>query len=421
MKFLVNIAIILIISGGLRATSQIDTLVVSIESMLAELEKRNFDLNAMRQGIESYAGLRKQAGLIPNPEISLEYNLFNPVNNRWLSMDTDTQWALSLMQLFETAGKRSKRIQAAEKVLQSKKIEYNMLRREFQKIIRNSANNLFLLEAQKELLNSGINSLQETVESMDRQFESGNIALSELLRVKSLLFRLLDDRKEIINEINEIQQTLKILLNYNDNNYLKITSPTVTDEFLDEITIDAEAISSVIDELNPYIKYAESILSVSQSELKLAQAEAYPDLKLGVAFDRYGGIGTNYSALQVELDLPLFNRNQGIIQYQKANVEADRLMLQSIRKKILREIQSLIAKFEQTQATHQALSGFLSENMQNLLESIIDNYRKRNISVVEFTDLYETFNDNLIQLFNLKKEMLNYLEIINLHTENYIY
>jgi cobalt-zinc-cadmium efflux system outer membrane protein len=65
------------------------------------------------------------------------------------------------------------------------------------------------------------------------------------------------------------------------------------------------------------------------------------------------------------------------------------------------------------------LSGFLSGNTQELLSNIIDNYRKRNISAVEFTDLYETFNDNIIQLLNLEMEMLNYIEMINFQTDNY--
>lgn len=420
MKFLFKIALIIILINGYFANSQTDTLIVSVESLLSEIEERNPDLAAMRHGIESYAGYRRQAGLSPNPELSVEYNLFNPTNRRWFSTDSDTQWALSLMQLFETAGKRSKRIQTAEKAIESKKIEYYMLRREYERMIRNSANNLFLLSAQFELLNSGINSLQETVESMDRQFEIGNISLSELLRVKSLLFRLLDERKEILNEINEIQHQIRIILNRNDNVFRKITNLTIPDEQIINLEVDRGLLEARIAEKSPHIKYAESILAISLSELELARAEAYPDLKVGIAFDRYGSIGTNYSALQFELDLPLFNRNQGRIQAQRANAEQDRLLLESIRNQLVHEIQSLITKFEQTRVTHQTLSSFLGGNTLNLLASILENYRRRNISVIEFTDLYETFNDNFIHLFKLKREMLNYLEIINLHTENYI-
>ncbi len=420
MKLLFKITIIIILISGFRASSQTDTLIVNVEQLIAELEEKNLDLNAMRQEIESYAGLRRQAEILPNPELSAEYNLFNPMNSRWLSTDPKTQWALSLMQLLETAGKRSKRVQTAEKALASKKAEYQMLRREYVSIIRSSANNLYLLSAQLELLNSGINSLQETVESMDWQFEIGNISVSELLRVKSLLFRLLDERKDILNEINKIQHQIRTLLNSSDNAFRKIANPTISDDRIFDLKIDSEDLRVRITNKSPHIKYAESRLAISLSELELARAEAYPDLKLGAAFDKFGSVGKNYSALRLELDLPLFNRNQGIIQSQKANVEQDRLLLESIRNQLVHEIQTIIAKFEQTRETHATLSGFLGANTQNLLASIMENYRKRNISVIEFTDLYETFNDNFIQLFNLKKEILNYLEIVNLHTENYI-
>jgi cobalt-zinc-cadmium efflux system outer membrane protein len=151
----------------------------------------------------------------------------------------------------------------------------------------------------------------------------------------------------------------------------------------------------------------------------LQRAKAYPDLKLGIAFDKYGSIGENYAAVQLEMDLPFFDRNQGIIDAQRAAAEADRIAFESLKRQIASETSSIIAKFSNTRNAFGTLSGFLSGNTQELLSNIIDNYRKRNISAVEFTDLYETFNDNIIQLLNLEMEMLNYIEMINFQTDNY--
>jgi outer membrane protein, heavy metal efflux system len=420
MKFLfIMISFILLFGHNYKVIAQADTVLVTVDGVIQELEEKNLDLNALKKGFEYYEGLKRQAGIFANPEFSFEYNLFNPTTRRWMSTSAETQYALQVMQLFETAGKRSKRIKSAQYVLESRKLEYELLKKEYIRLVKELLNRQYYNLLKLEIYDSGIESLGETVESMDRMYDMGIISLSELLRIKSLLFKLVDERKEISNELNEYQQHIKFMISDDANQFLRPSSASLNSQSIAQIDIDERAILERIDRFSPMIQYYASTLNISTSELELQQSHAYPDFKLGVAFDKYGSIGENYAAVQLEMDLPFFDRNQGMIEAQRAATEADRIAFESLRRQIVNETNATITKFSNTRNAFGTLSGFLSGNTQELLSNIIDNYRKRNISAVEFTDLYETFNDNIIQLLNLEMEMLNYIEMINFQTDNY--
>jgi cobalt-zinc-cadmium efflux system outer membrane protein len=420
MKFLfILISFILLFGLNYSVIAQTDTVLVTVGDVIQQLDDKNLDLNALKKGIEYYEGLKRQAGIFANPELSFEYNLFNPTTKRWMSTSSETQYALQVMQLFETAGKRSKRIKSAQFALNSKKLEYELLKNEYIRLVKELLNRQYYNLLKLDIYDNGIESLTETVESMDRMYDMGNISLSELLRIKSLLFKLVDERKEISNELNEYQRHIKFMISDEQNQFLKPSSASMNSQSIAQIDIDESVILERIDKFSPIVQYYASTLNISASELELQRAKAYPDLKLGIAFDKYGSIGENYAAVQLEMDLPFFDRNQGIIDAQRAAAEADRIAFESLKRQIASETSSIIAKFSNTRNAFGTLSGFLSGNTQELLSNIIDNYRKRNISAVEFTDLYETFNDNIIQLLNLEMEMLNYIEMINFQTDNY--
>jgi outer membrane protein, heavy metal efflux system len=204
MKFLfIMISFILLFGHNYKVIAQADTVLVTVDGVIQELEEKNLDLNALKKGFEYYEGLKRQAGIFANPEFSFEYNLFNPTTRRWMSTSAETQYALQVMQLFETAGKRSKRIKSAQYVLESRKLEYELLKKEYIRLVKELLNRQYYNLLKLEIYDSGIESLGETVESMDRMYDMGIISLSELLRIKSLLFKLVDERKEISNELNE--------------------------------------------------------------------------------------------------------------------------------------------------------------------------------------------------------------------------
>jgi outer membrane protein, heavy metal efflux system len=55
---------------------------------------------------------------------------------------------------------------------------------------------------------------------------------------------------------------------------------------------------------------------------------------------------------------------------------------------------------------------FMSDQ-QTMIEEIIKNYEKRNMSTMEFLDYYEAYKNNVVQFNNLNNTIANALENLN--------
>ncbi|UVA64496.1 TolC family protein [Leptospira borgpetersenii] len=72
---------------------------------------------------------------------------------------------------------------------------------------------LSFLKKSLEFFDENINSIRKTIKSSEAVYKNRDILLSEVLRLKSILFRLETDRSEIVSDIIEKENILKLLLN----------------------------------------------------------------------------------------------------------------------------------------------------------------------------------------------------------------
>jgi len=56
-------------------------------------------------------------------------------------------------------------------------------------------------------------------------------------------------------------------------------------------------------------------------------------------------------------------------------------------------------------------TGF-KDQYERLLEGITDNFQKKNISLVEFTDFYESYKNNILQFNQLENERMQAIEAL---------
>lgn len=71
---------------------------------------------------------------------------------------------------------------------------------------------------------------------------------------------------------------------------------------------------------NPALARFPTEIEQRQAEISLARAAAVPDPTFGGAYRRFAETGDNAAVLQVQIALPVFNRNQGAIREARANL-----------------------------------------------------------------------------------------------------
>jgi len=166
-------------------------------------------------------------------------------------------------------------------------------------------------------------------------------------------------------------------------------------------------------EKRPDYKNAETQIQYEETNLSLQKAMRIPDLTVGGTYSRAGSYIPDYYALTLSLDLPIFNRNQGNIQISENTLEADKLLREYSRKTLEKEIATAYKKAIDTDSLFRAFDKKFTGEYKTLVEGMDADYQKRNITIIEFTDFYESYRTSMLQMNQLQNERLDAFEGLN--------
>jgi len=374
--------------------------------------EKNLLLLAERYSIDAAEAQVMQARLYNNPTLALSGNLYNPQRSKFGDISERTgQYTANVQQLILLAGKRNKQIRLAETEVALSRHRFFDLMRTLRFTLRSSFYTVYFLQDSYNAYATQIASLTKLDAAYSALQDKGVISRRDGLRIRSLLYTLRGEQAVLLNEIHEATQDLQILLQ---------TGAYIVPE-LDRATPKRYSIResnavALIDTAynNRYdLKAAEASVVYAQQHYALQRAMAVPDLTLGVEFDKRGSFVDNATFLNVAFDLPFFNRNQGNIK--AARYTAAQNQLVAGQKKLVVETEVWNA-YRQAINTETALTqvdaGFRAA-FRGLLESLEDNFRKHNVSLLEFTDFNESYKDTMLQLNQLENEYLQSVERLN--------
>jgi cobalt-zinc-cadmium efflux system outer membrane protein len=151
----------------------------------------------------------------------------------------------------------------------------------------------------------------------------------------------------------------------------------------------------------------------NEQNYKLQKAIAVPDLTLGADFDKRGSFVNNATFLTVGIDLPFFNRNQGNIKAAKYSIDQTKLQVQQEQMTVENEVQTAYSKALNTDKMLESIDPTFRKDFEQLLINITDNFLKKNISLLELTDFYDSYKENLLQLNQLQNDRMQAIETLN--------
>lgn len=397
---------------------QRDTLNLTIRQVEELFLKNNLDLVTQRYNIDIAKAQVITAKLFDNPQFSFENVLYNPSNHKFLDFgkgfgENTGQYDAAISQLFLLAGKRNKNIKLANIGVQQAEYQYFDLLRTLRYTIRNDFYTIYYQQQSANVYTDEINSLKKTIAVFEAQYAKGNIAEKEVLRIKSQLYSLQTELNDLKDGMEDAQSELKVLTRTNPSAYIKaIDEQAAPDKDAVSKVTYAALLDSAYNNRND-IKIAKSAIDYSDLNLRLQKAMAVPDLTVSVTYDKQGSYQNNYSGLGVAFPLPFLNRNQGNIKQAKVAVEASKTALLSQQDQVGNDVANGYEQALRLEKLYNSFDPNFPRDFNHLISEVYKNYEKRNISLLEFLDFYDSYKTNALQMNNILQNRRTTLENLN--------
>lgn len=395
-----------------------DSLVLSRRQADSLFLQNNLLLLAERFRIEAGRAQVLQASLYDNPTVSVEVSAYNQERQRVLDVGAQGEKIIAVQQLLYTAGKRNKRIALASEAARLTELELLDLLRGLRYELRSRFYAVHFEQQTLNRYNQQLATLQTTVAGYERQYERNNVSLRELLRLKALLFQLGNDRTEIQFQLADNQRALRTLLNTE-----KPVQPLVSDETLSRYhlpDLPDDSLRGLALQNRPDLRVAQSLSRQAELNYTLQKALARPDVRVGGTYDQAGSYIPHYVGLGVSVDVPVFNRNQGAIGAARAQIGYQQELQRQRGLQVANEVATALTKIRAVEQQVQAVEGRFTDQFALLNQGVLTSFQKGNISLLEFVDLVETYNESVRELNRLRAdrvasyEELTYLTGIDL-------
>ena len=410
---------VLLFLFSLGATGQKtnDTLSLSLPQAEQLFVKNNLQLLAIKYSIDSAKANLITAKLFDNPQFGFTSGFYQPDTKKFFDYSEDNrEIALQLSQLIKTAGKRSKAIELAKTGVQITAFQFYDILRSLRYTLRNDFYNTYYLQQMQKAYNLEITSLQKTTLAFEEQVKKGNIALKELLRIKSQLYSLQAELVGLQGNIDDVHSEFKLLIRADASVYLM---PLVTMDERPQYLIANISYQSLLDSAynNRFdLKMAKSTVTFNQQNLLLQKALAVPDITLNAGYDRLGSYVKGFNAVGFGINIPIFNRNQGNIKQAVAQTESSKLQVVATQDAIESQLaNSYIGAVRAEKLLNSFDPGFEAD-FNNLINEVTKNYERRNISLLEFIDFYDSYKQNVLLLNSLRYNRISQLEQLNYTT-----
>jgi len=410
ITFLIQMAFIVIAFPAFCQGQASDTLKLTVKQAEDLFLKNNLTLIAQHYNIGIAEAGVLTAKLFPNPDFSFSNGLYAQNASEGPALN---EQSASLSQLFTTAGKRNKSIRLARIGVDQSKFQFFDLLRTLKYEVRNDFYTVYYQRESARVYDEEINSLGQTLTAYKEQYAKGNIAEKELLRIQAQLYSLQVEYSNLVTGIDTVESQLKLLLRVPPQTAV---APLVPEDLSAKENLTSVLYQQLIDSanVNRYdLRYSKVTVDYNNMNLELQRANAVPDVNLSLNFDKLGGYGTNFLGAGIEFNLPFFNRNQGAIKQAKLTVDQSKVQLQSQQYQVESDVAVNYKLAAMQEKIYSSFDPKFKQDFTHLIGEVYKNYLKRNISLLEFLDYYDTYKTNTLLMNGLLLSRVTSLEQLN--------
>lgn len=390
---------------------------LTVEKLLELGAMRRADLQAARQRLTIAEGRLQQARFRPNPTLSGEYG-----TARILGGENENALSVGVAQVFETGGKRNRRVAVAELELQQIRAEVFVLERRLAVEIRTAYTNAVSFARQLDVLEKLIAANLEIVRFIEARLKEGDVAPLDVNLVKVEADRLRIQAIQARNDLETALLQLKTLIGADVAEAVKLAPQTERPPRLD---LGLSELTELALKERGDLQAARLGEELGTARIDLAKANSVPNVEGSITYSRNKritdfpvGIGgsvvsrDNELSFGVSVDIPIFNRNQGEIASATGEQRQATRTREFLEMTIKRDVAVAYRKYRAAAETLTIYAVQIIPRSEENLKSIRSAYGFGEFSVFEvvneqrrLTENVTGYNQSLRDYFNALNEL----------------
>jgi outer membrane protein, heavy metal efflux system len=284
---------------------------VTLDQAIELALQHNHSLLAARTTILQNQAQEITANLRPNPTISWDTQflpLFQPSDFTIDYLNNSAQFDLGLGYTLERGRKRQHRLQAARDQTSVTTAQVTDNERTLTFNVASQFIAALLAQSNLELAETNLSSFQQSLDISEEKFKAGAMSEGDLLKIK---LQMLQFQMDVSNaRVAHVQAlaSLRQLLGYES-----VPENCTVDGQLEykSVTAGEDDLKALALRQRPDLRAAQLGVTAAQSQLELAKANGKHDLNTSFNYSHVGAV--NSGAFFFNIQLPIFDRNQGEI------------------------------------------------------------------------------------------------------------
>ena len=374
------------------ATPQSASARITLEEAIRLALQHNHALQAARTTILQNQALETTANLRPNPVLSWDAQflpIFQPSKFTADYIDNQAQFDLGIGYTFERGKKRQHRLQAAKD--QTSVSRSTVADNERQLIFNVSQQFIDVVLAQStiDFSKQDLESFQKTVDISELRYKAGDMSEGDFLKIKLQLLQFQTDYSSAILAKVQAIAALRQFVGFES-----VPDMFDVDGKLDYVPVHAglEDLRALAMRTRPDLVAAQQGVIAARSQELLAEANGKRDL--GASFNYSHVADTNTGAVFFNIQLPIFDRNQGeIARTRVAITQAQQLASEAAEQVMSDVVDSYEALHTNDQIVQLYRGGYVdaAQKSRDISEYA---YQKGAASLLDFLDAERSYRAN---------------------------
>jgi outer membrane protein, heavy metal efflux system len=313
---------------------------LSLREAVSQALEARASLKAEAERVAVSEGLKKQAGLFPNPEFQFQNENLRP----GMAYTRDVDTLAMINQSLDVLGKRKRRVAVADEGVIRSQADYELARWQVSQQVKLAYWAARGSQEIRDVLKTSADNFQKTVDYNAAQLSVGAIAEEDFLRVRLEWERLKILADTAFIDVNRSRMELLRAMGRADFAEVLLTEPLAVDSEVAPAGIE-QALAQRIE-----IKVARKALDEAMANVRLQEVNARPDLNVTAGYKRTElpdtTYGVNTAIVSVRITLPTTDKNQGNRIAAEAEVRRQQQLVKAIEEEVRADYAEALQEYE---------------------------------------------------------------------------
>lgn len=384
---------------------------ISLADAELAFSKNNLQLLAQEYNLSVADADIIQAKIWDLPQASFQGNMYDPENKQIFNLGPSKSFAVQ--QLFLLGGKRKNQVDLAKSNKELAKLEFQQLLVQLQTQLREIFYTFYYDMKNLESIDRQLIFLTDLVKAYKVQTAKGNISLKDEVRLQSIVQDLNNEKLQLKNEISAQLQDFRTISGMNGEILPEVKDDEAEDLIKKQPLHSLEELQQIALENNADYLYALKAIETSAANYKLQKSLNIPDLTGGLQWNQNSGIYKNEINFTVGIPIPLWKQNRGNVQKAQTLIDQSKKNSEFKKEELINKIAAAYQNWQNNYDQYFNIDPKDINNLNIVYKGMQDNFRKGNVTLIDFTDFTNSYKETVLKFNEMKKQVAISAEELN--------